>query len=69
MMNIGIRPTVNGSSRTIEVNIFDFESDIYNQQITLEFISHIREEQKFDGLDALKNQLKTDKDVAQKLLI
>lgn len=68
MMNIGIRPTVDGTSRTIEVNIFDFESDIYNQQITIEFVTHIRAEQKFDGLEALKNQLKTDKDVAQKIL-
>jgi riboflavin kinase / FMN adenylyltransferase len=69
MMNIGVRPTVNGTSRTIEVNIFDFSDDIYNQQITVEFVAHIRTEQKFAGLDALKNQLKTDKDVAQKLLL
>ena len=68
MMNIGIRPTIDGTSRTIEVNIFDFESDIYNQQITIEFVTHIRAEQKFDGLEALKNQLKTDKDIAQKIL-
>ena len=69
MMNIGVRPTFNGTSITIEVNIFDFENDIYNQQITVEFVAHIRTEQKFEGLDALKNQLKTDKDVAQKLLL
>ena len=69
MMNIGVRPTLNGVLRTIEVNIFNFDNDIYNQQISIEFLSYIRSEQKFDGLDELKNQLKTDKEVVQKVLL
>lgn len=60
MMNIGIRPTVNGKNRTIEVNIFDFDQDIYGEKIKVSFIDRIRDEKKFDGLDALKNQLKAD---------
>lgn len=68
MMNIGIRPTVNGTTRTIEANIFDFDADIYGQTLTLHFVSRIRAEQKFDGLDALKAQLAADKQIALQLL-
>ncbi len=68
MMNIGYKPTVNGSSRTLEVNIFDFEQDIYNKNIRVEFLQRIRSEKKFDGLDALKGQLKSDEKTARELL-
>ena len=60
MINIGNRPTVGGNTRTIEANIFDFDEDIYDQEITVEFIDHIRNEIKFDGIDGLKNQLQKD---------
>ncbi|MBS1948017.1 MAG: bifunctional riboflavin kinase/FAD synthetase [Bacteroidetes bacterium] len=61
MMNIGTRPTVGGSKRTIEVNIFDFNENIYGKTLRAFIKKHLRNEQKFDGLDALKEQLAKDK--------
>lgn len=69
MLNLGINPTVStDNSIKIEVHIFDFDQDIYDGEITVAFIDRIREEQKFDGLDALKNQLAQDKQQALALL-
>lgn len=62
MMNIGMRPTVDGSKRTIEVNIFDFQKDIYHSTIQVFLKNFLRPEQKFNGLDALKEQLAKDKE-------
>jgi riboflavin kinase/FMN adenylyltransferase len=61
MAYIGQRPTVNGLTRNIEVNIFDFDREIYNQSIRMEFLNYIRGDVKFAGLDALKAQLAQDK--------
>ncbi len=61
MMNIGQRPTVDGLNRVIEVHIFDFEKVIYNQNISVHIHKRIRNEEKFSGLDALKEQLVKDK--------
>jgi riboflavin kinase / FMN adenylyltransferase len=60
MMNIGVRPTVDGTKRTIEVNIFDFDEDIYGQTIRVNVIAYLRGEVKFAGLGALKEQLAKD---------
>ncbi len=60
MLNIGVRPTVDGTTQTIEAHILDFNNDIYNQQITLFLVQFLREEQRFNGLDALKIQLQKD---------
>ena len=69
MANIGKRPTLdNGNSISIEVNLFDFDEDIYGQDITLEFISFLRLEFKMCGLDELKQQLTLDRSNAQRLL-
>ncbi len=70
MLNIGTRPTFNNNAdnRSIEVNIFDFENNIYGSEITLEFIGKIRDEQKFDGVDSLIAQLRKDKITAAQLL-
>jgi len=70
MLNIGMRPTFNNNAdnRSIEVHIFDFEKNIYGKEITLSFVDKIREEQKFDGIEALVEQLKTDKITAIKIL-
>ena len=68
MLNIGLRPTVGGGSKTIEVHIFDFDEDIYNSEITIEFIARIRPEQKFESLEALKAQLKEDEKSAKAAL-
>lgn len=63
MLNIGSRPTVNtnADNRSIEVNIFDFESNIYGEQIELVFFDKLREEQKFSSIETLKAQLVKDK--------
>ncbi len=61
MMNIGLRPTVDGKKRMIEVHIFDFDADIYGEIVEVAVTHFIRDEQKFDGLNSLKNQLANDK--------
>ena len=61
MGNVGVRPTVNHSKLTIEVNIFDFDKDIYDETITIYFVDRIRDEIKFDSLQALGGQLSKDK--------
>ena len=68
MMNIGVRPTVDGIHRTSEVNIFDFNADIYGEQLEVEFVKWVRGEQKFKGLDQLIEQLAADKIAVQKIL-
>jgi riboflavin kinase/FMN adenylyltransferase len=61
MLYIGNRPTVNGTKRNIEVNIFDFARDIYGDSLTLLFHTLIRHDTKFNDLEGLKNQLTEDK--------
>lgn len=68
MMNIGTRPTVDGIGRTQEVNIFDFDDDIYGETVTVEIIDYIRTEQKFNGLDELKSQILADKTKSKEIL-
>lgn len=69
MMNIGTRPTVNGDSQTIEVNFFDFNKDLYNQTMKIEILDFIRDEKKFESLDALKTQIQKDKVQAQEYFL
>ncbi|WP_282134689.1 bifunctional riboflavin kinase/FAD synthetase [Seonamhaeicola maritimus] len=64
MMNIGMNPTVNGSKETIEVHFFNFNKDIYNKTIQIELLKRIRDEEKFESVDALKDQLARDKEMA-----
>lgn len=69
MLNIGIRPTVsNELSLHIEAHIFNFDEDIYGQELTLQFISRLRDEQKFPSLEHLKQQLSLDKENAIQVL-
>jgi riboflavin kinase/FMN adenylyltransferase len=68
MLNIGNRPTLHGQHRTIEVHIFDFNWDIYGTEIEVSFVEQLRKEQKFEDLNALKNQLANDKEAASKIL-
>jgi riboflavin kinase/FMN adenylyltransferase len=69
MMNIGIRPTVvSNGGRTIEVNIFDFEETIYDETVTVQFLSKWRDEQTFTGLEELKKQLKIDEETIRTVL-
>jgi riboflavin kinase/FMN adenylyltransferase len=67
-MNIGVRPTVNGTTRTIEVNIFDFDKDIYGENLRVYLNNYLRGEVKFSGLDQLKEQLAKDKIAAKEKL-
>lgn len=68
MLNIGNNPTVEGKGRSIEVNIFDFDKEIYTEMLKIEFVSKLRNEEKFNGLDALKAQLHLDKQNALAIL-
>ena len=62
MAYIGQRPTINGMTRNIEVNIFDFDREIYGQNIKMNFLAFLRHDVKFTGLEALKLQLQQDKE-------
>jgi riboflavin kinase / FMN adenylyltransferase len=70
MLNIGTRPTFNNNAdlRSIEVNIFDFDDNIYHQPISVLFYGKIRDEQKFPGKEALIDQLSKDKNTARMML-
>jgi len=68
MMNIGLRPTLeNGNNISLEVNIFDFDEDIYNETIKVRFIEKIRDEIKFDNIEGLIEQLIIDKQMVMKI--
>lgn len=68
--NIGYRPTVTGgeAERKLEVHIFDFQGDLYGRDLDVDFISYLRPEQKFSGLDALKAQIAVDAATAREIL-
>jgi len=68
MLNIGNRPTVDGSKKTVEAHLFDFQGDLYDKQITVFLREFLREERKFESLDALKAQLLLDQRNAKSLL-
>ncbi len=68
MMSIGFRPTVDGRRRVIEVNIFDFDKEIYDQSLKVFVKKYLREEIKFDGLEALVKQIDQDKIESLKVL-
>ena len=69
MMSIGIRPTIGKSERAIEVNIFEFENDIYGQNIRVYVKYFLREEKKFDSMNELKSAIDSDKIMSVKLLL
>ncbi|HEX6431958.1 MAG TPA: bifunctional riboflavin kinase/FAD synthetase [Niastella sp.] len=68
MMSIGIRPTIGGTDRVIEVNIFDFNEDIYGATLRVYVKKYLRSEVKFNGLDALVEQLAKDKEDTLRVL-
>ena len=61
MMNIGYNPTVEGTAKSIEINFFDFDQDLYDKKIQIDIIDRIRDEHKFDSVEALQAQLKKDR--------
>ncbi|WP_418603746.1 bifunctional riboflavin kinase/FAD synthetase [Hwangdonia sp.] len=64
MLNIGMNPTVAGNTESIEVHFFNFNKDIYNKTIQIDLYERIRDEQKFESVEALKNQLAKDRETA-----
>lgn len=68
MMNIGFRPTVDGKKKVIEVNIFDFDGDLYGKILRIHLHNYLRGEVKFNGIEELKQQLAKDKIAATGLL-
>lgn len=68
MMNIGTRPTFNGTETSLEVNIFDFDGDIYGHDIEVAFYDRLREERRFTSVNKLAEQLQHDKEEAMEIL-
>jgi len=70
MLNIGFRPTIDSAMavKTIEAHLFDVSGDFYDEEVVIHFVKRVRDEMRFSGLDALKQQLQIDKDTIQKLL-
>ncbi len=68
MLNIGYRPTVDGKTKKIEANIFEFNDNIYGEKIKVSFIKRLRDEIKFDSKAELSNQLQKDKEKAMQIL-
>ena len=66
--NFGRRPTVGSDAPLLETHLFDFEGDLYGAEIDVSFVEFLRDERKFDGLDALKAQISRDCDEARQIL-
>lgn len=70
MLYIGKRPTLqNGDNLTIEVNILDFSGDVYNDEILVSFVCSVRDDKRFESIDALRRQLERDRQTVDRLLI
>jgi riboflavin kinase/FMN adenylyltransferase len=67
-MNIGQRPTVDGTSVTVEIHLFDWSGDLYGKTLTVSLEQFLRPEQKFASLDALKSQIQADCEAARAFL-
>jgi len=68
VVNIGVRPTFGGRKRIVEAHLLDAELDLYDQRITVDFITRLRDEQRFAGIDALKTQIASDVHTARQIL-
>lgn len=69
MMNIGRRPTFEEDGlMTVEAHLFGFEGDLYGTDIRVEFVARLRDEQKFDGVEAIREQLREDQKQAERVL-
>lgn len=68
VMNIGVRPTVNGTEKSIEAHIIGFDKDLYNQRIQVHLQFYLRNERKFDSLELLKEQIQNDVNHAVQIL-
>jgi riboflavin kinase/FMN adenylyltransferase len=68
VMNLGVRPTVDGTSLRVEVNLFEFEGDLYGARLRVELVGRLRGEQKFAGIDELRAQIARDAASARETL-
>lgn len=68
VVNIGVRPTFGGHKLLVEAHLLDVDLDLYDQRITLDFITRLRDEQRFAGIDALKTQIASDVQQARQIL-
>lgn len=68
VVNIGTRPTFDNGPRTIEAHLLDFRRDIYGQRLTLDFVTRLRAEKRFNGVDELVAQIQRDMETARQLL-
>jgi len=66
--SLGTRPTVDGREVLLEAHLFDFDGDLYGKRIEVEFVQKLRDEEKFDGLDAMVKQIDLDAQAARKVL-
>jgi riboflavin kinase/FMN adenylyltransferase len=69
MVNIGVRPTFNGTTKTIEVNILEFTGDLYDKILEFIFFKKIRNEMKFSNIEELKIQLESDRSTTAQYLV
>ena len=68
VVNIGVRPTFGGQQRLVEAHLLDVQLELYDQRITIDFMARLRNEQRFNGIDALKAQIAVDAQQARLLL-
>ena len=68
MANIGYKPTISGSSWSVEIHIHNFSDDLYNEKLKVEFIDRIRDEKRFDSIEALISQIEKDREKSIELL-
>ena len=68
MLNIGLHPTVPEGAPTVEINLFDFHDDIYGMRAVVETVAYLRGEVRFDSVDALRSQLKRDRQRSMEIL-
>ena len=68
MVNVGVRPTVDGATRLVEAHLFDVTPDLYGRRLTLGFVDRIRAERRFGSLEELRAQITEDAAVARRLL-
>ncbi len=66
--SLGTRPTVNGSEPLLEAHVFDFDGDLYGREIEVEFVAKLRDEERFESLDALVEQMHRDAAMARRVL-
>jgi riboflavin kinase/FMN adenylyltransferase len=69
VVNVGVRPTFDGSNTlTVEAHLLDFDGDLYGQTLSLDFVARLRDEKKFEGVDALAAQIRADVERGRRIL-